>query len=278
MSCSLLMRSRFRFLLLAALAFALGGCAKRPGPLSAAQHFFDLLGAGQTDAAYAAAAFGFQAQRTSPAFAAAARDMGMTDYAGGEWSQPERDGHTATIHVTAHSRAGANIPLIVTLVDESSAWRVFSIHSPPSKATGISENQFSLVGKVPNLNDETVKPMPPEAEIKELVRENLVRFNTAIASASFDEFYESVSTKWQDQLTKGQLQRAFQPFIDKKIDISGVSKIDPTFDTAPEVNSEGLLLLTGHYDTKPYGIVFTMRFFYELPEWKLFGLDVNMVE
>jgi hypothetical protein len=272
------MRSFLRFFLVAALAFALGSCAKRPGPLPTAQHFFELLGSGQTDAAYQTAAFGFQAQRTSPAFAAAARDMGLTDYASGDWGQPERDGHTATIHVTVHTRAGTNIPLIVTLVDESGAWRVFSIHSPPSQSTGISENHFSLVGKVPNLNDDTVKPMPPEGEIKDLVRDNLVRFNAAIASASFDDFYESVSSKWQDQLTKGALQRAFQPFIDKKIDISGVSKIDPKFDTAPEINSEGLLLVSGHYDTQPYRVVFSMRFYYELPTWKLFGLDVNMVE
>ena len=272
------MRSLIRLFLLAALAFTLGGCAQRPGPLGAAQHFFELLGAGQTDVAYQVAAFGFQAQHTAPAFAAAARDMGLTDYASGDWGQPERDGHTAAIHVTVHTRAGTNIPLIVTLVDESGAWRVFSIHSPPSQQTGISENHFSLVGKVPNLNDETVKPMPSETEIKELVRENLLKFNAAIASASFDDFYDSVSTKWQDQLTKGQLQRAFQPFIDKKIDIGGVSKIDPTFDTAPEINSEGLLLVSGHYNTKPYRVVFSVRFYYELPTWKLFGLDVNMVE
>jgi hypothetical protein len=272
------MRSIFRFLLIAALAFSLDGCAKRLGPVPAAQHFFELIGSGQTDAAYQSAAFGFQAQRTSPAFAAAAKDMGLTEYASADWGQPERDGHTATIHVTFHTRGGANIPLIITLVNESGEWRVFSIHSPPNQTTGISENHFSLVGKVPNLNDETVKPMPPESEIKSLVRDNLVRFNEAIASASFDTFYDSVSAKWQDQLTKGQLQRAFQPFIDKKIDISGVGKIDPTFDTPPEVNSEGLLLVSGHYDTQPYRVVFSMRFYYELPAWKLFGLDVNMVE
>ena len=273
------MRSLVRLLLLAPVAaLALGGCAKKPGPLPAAQHFFEQLGSGQTDAAYQAAAFGFQAQRTAVAFAAAAKDMGLDDYASGEWGQPEREGHSARVLVTVHTRSGKTFPLIVTLVDESGAWRVFSIHSPPSQATGISENHFSLVGKVPNLADETVKPMPPEAQVRRLVRENLERFNEAIATKSFDAFYDSVSGKWQDQLTKGQLQRAFQPFIDKKIDISAVAKVEPTFDAPPAVNSEGLLLVGGHYATQPYRIVFTMRFYYELPEWKLFGLDLNMVE
>jgi len=272
------MRSLLRLLLAATIAFALGSCAKKPGPLPAAQQFFELLGSGQVDAAYQASAFGFQAQRTATAFAAAAKDMGLTDYASGEWSQPERERHTATVRVTVHTRGGASFPLIITLVDESGAWRVFSIHSPPSQATGISENHFSLVGKAPNLADETVKPMPPEAEIRRLVRENLMHFNDAVATRSFDAFYDSVSAKWQDQLTKGQLQRAFQPFVDKKIDISSVATIEPAFESPPAVNSEGLLLVSGHYPTKPYRIVFTMRFFYELPEWKLFGLDLNMLE
>jgi hypothetical protein len=272
------MRSLLCLFLPLAIAFGLAGCAKKPGPLPAAQEFFELLGKGQAETAYHSAAFGFQAQRTAAAFGAAAQDMGLNDYASGDWGQPGRDGATVTLPVTVHTRSGGSFPLIVTLVDETGSWRVFSIKSPPSKETGISENHFSLVGKVPNFSDETVKPMPPETEIRQLIRENLVRFNDAIATKSFDSFYDSVSTKWQDQLTKGQLQRAFQPFIDKKIDISGVTQIDPVFDTAPTVNSEGLLLVAGHFNTQPYRVVFTMRFYYELPEWKLFGLDVNMVE
>jgi hypothetical protein len=271
------MRSLLRFILLAAV-FAFAGCAKKPGPLPAAQHFFELLGAGQTDAAYQTAAFGFQAQRTAAAFTAAAKDAGFTDYVSGDWSQPEREGHSAKLQVVVHTRAGTTFPLIVTLVDENGAWRIFSIHSPPNQQTGISENHFSLVGKVPNFADETVKPMPPEADVRKLVRENLLSFNEAIASKSFDAFYDSVSTKWQDQLTKGQLQRAFQPFIDKKIDISGVGHVEPKLEPPPEINSEGLLVVCGQYPTQPYRVVFAMRFYYELPEWKLFGLDVNMLQ
>jgi hypothetical protein len=271
------MRSLFRCFFLALLV-SLSGCAKKADPLTTAKLFFQQIGAGQTDDAYRSAAFGFQAQRTSTAFVAAARDMGLTDYVSGEWGQPERDGHSAKVSVTVKTRSGAQIPLIVTLVDENGAWRVFSLHSPPSAQTGISENRFSLVGKVPNIADEVVKPLPPEQDVRRLVRENLLRFNEAISSKSFDDFYNSVSAKWQDQLTKGQLQREFQPFIDHKIDISAVGKAEPVFDPAPAINSEGLLVVSGYVPMPAYRVVFTMRFFYELPEWKLFGLDVGIVK
>jgi hypothetical protein len=271
------MRPLLRLLLLA-LFLPLHGCTKKADPLTVAQQFFQQVAAGHADEAYHSAAFGFQAQRTEVAFATAAKDMGLTDYARADWSQPQRDGGTTTIRVTIHTRSGTAIPLVVTLVKQSGAWRVFSLRSPPSQATGLSENRFSLVGKMPSFSDAVSKPMPPENEIRQLIRENLLRFNDAIESKSFDGFYASVSTHWQDQLTKGQLQRAFQPFIDRKVNVAAVAKANPVFDTPPTVNSEGLLVVSGHYETQPYRIVFAMKFYYELPAWKLFGLDVNLVK
>jgi hypothetical protein len=265
-------------LFLFAIVAALSGCSKRLDPLTSAQQFFTQVGSGQTDAAYQSAAFGFQSQRTPATFAAAARDMGLTDYAAGEWGPPDRDGRTVKIRVNVRTRAGTQFPLIVTLLDEAGAWRVYSLRSPPSEKTGISENRFSLVGKVPNITDEVVKPMPTEQEIRRLVRANLLRFNQAIASQSFDAFYDSVSAKWQEALTKGQLQREFQPFIDNKIDLSAADKTEPVLDPPPVINSEGLLVVSGQFPMPSYRAVFNMKFYYELPEWKLFGLDVAIVK
>jgi len=70
---------------------------------------------------------------------------------------------------------------------------------------------LSLLVVAPAFADAVTKPVPPENEIRQLVRDNLLRFDEAIKSQSFDAFYESIAVHWQDQLTKGQLQRAFQP-------------------------------------------------------------------
>lgn len=271
------MRPLLRLFLLTAL-LSLGSCSKPVDPQTAAQNFFKQIAGGETDAAYQSTAFGFKAQRSSAVFTAAAKDMGLADYASAEWDKPERDGRTTTIRVKIKTNSGAAIPLIVTLVKEGGTWKVFSLRSPPSSETGISENRFSLVGKAPSFADAVTKPVPPENEIRQLIRENLLRFEEAIKSQSFDAFYESVAVHWQDQLTKGQLQRAFQPFIDQKVSLAGVSQANPVFDAPPAVNSEGLLVVAGHYDTNPYRVRFAMRFFYELPAWKLFGLDVDLVK
>ncbi len=271
------MRSLLR-LLIFTLLLPLAGCAKKADPLTSAQTFFNQVATGHADDAYQSSSFGFQAQRSATVFNAAVKDMGLTDFASADWDKPERDGHTATIGVKIKTHSGAEIPLIVTLIDQTGAWRVFSLKSPPSQDTGLSENRFSLVGKVPSFADAVTKPMPPENEIRELVRENLLRFNEAIASQSFDSFYDSVATHWQDQLTKGQLQRAFQPFIDHKVDLGEVAKLDPIFDPPPAINSDGLLVVSGHYVGETHKIVFALKYIYELPSWKLFGIDVNLVK
>ncbi len=277
--------SPLRFLLCAlALALASTGCEKKSDPLATAQRFFQQVSAGQAQAAYQSAAFGFQAQRSAAVFEAAAKEMGLVESPTADWNQPQIDGRTAKIAVRVHTKAGKEVPLIVTLTRESSTWRVYSMKSPPSEATGISENRFTLVGKAPSFTDSATQPVPPEMELRKLVKENLLHFNEAIASKSFDAFYDSVSLAWQTgkftqgegQLTKGQLQRAFQPFIDKQIDLSGIQKVEPVWDAPVTVGTDGLLGLSGYYPTDPYRIHFTLKFVYELPAWKLFGIDVSL--
>jgi hypothetical protein len=263
--------------LLAVLALFLGGCSGRKNdPATAAKLFFEQIAAGQAQTAYQSAAFGLQAQRSAAAFETAVKDMGLVNHTAAQWEPPEVDGRSAKIHVKITTQAGQQLPLIVTLTEDSRTWRVYSLHSPPNEQTGISENRFTLVGKAPTITDGIIHPAPPEKEVRGLLRENLLNFNEAIAARSFDAFYDSVSRKWQDQLTKGQLQRAFQPFIDKQVSIGGIREQEAIFDAAPAVNSEGLLIVSGYYPTQPYRVVFALKFIYELPTWKLFGLDVNL--
>ncbi len=269
---------RLRSLLLFALALLMAGCEEKSDPVTSTQRFFQLVGEGQAQAAYQSAAFGFQAQRSPAVFEAAAKEMGLTDYASGEWGKPEIDGNTAKISVRVQTRAGKELPLIVTLTRESGIWRIYSMRSPPNEATGISENRFTLVGKPPAFTDAVTQPVPPEEDLRQLVRDSLLQFNDAITTKSFDAFYDSVSVKWQEQLTKGQLQRAFQSFIDKQVNLAGIQKVEPVWSAPVTVGTDGLLVLSGYYPTEPYRTEFSMKFFYELPAWKLFGFEVNLIK
>jgi hypothetical protein len=68
----------------------------------------------------------------------------------------------------------------------------------------------------------------------------------------------------------------FQSFIDKKINISSIAKLDPTFDGTPAVNEDGFLALKGSYPTQPSKLLFQLKYAYEDDSWKLVGINVEV--
>jgi transcription antitermination factor NusG len=266
-----------RFLAFVALALCATAvsCSSQPDPASAATAFLEMVGNGKASEAYDTAAFGFQAQQTKRAFEQTARQTGISDYASVVWEPAEGDEKVTKLKGEITTKSGAKIPMLVTMNRESGQWRVFSLRSPRG-ASGQLGATFTLVGKPATFSDRTNEPIPNEQALRELTRKTLLMFNESVQSGSFDDFYTKVSTTWQKQLTENMLKRAFQPFIDQKVDISGVKDLKATFDPPPYVSTDGLLIVPGRYPTTPYATSFLLKFIYELPNWKLFGIDVRL--
>ena len=269
------LRRSFVLCLLASL-MVLAGCAKKGDPTEAAKQFFQQLAEGQAAAAYRGAAFGFQAQQTEKAFAQTVKEMGLTNLDTLTWEPPEITDDEAKLHVELKARDGRKLPFIVTLVHESGAWRVHSLRSPRGPGGTRTENRFTLVGKGAAFSDAQSQRLPDEKEIKQMILRTLAQFDDAVTQKSFAEFYRDVSVAWQKQLTVGQLERAFQPFISAGVRFGGLKEAEMQLDGPPSINTEGVLVVNGHFHTAPYQVFFHMKFMYELPRWKLFGLDVNL--
>ena len=264
------------FPFLALVALLVGGCGKKPDPAATATRFFELIGSGKAQEAYDSATFGFQAQQTSKVFQQAARELGLMEFASARWDGTDLDGRTAKVRGEVTTKNGKTIPLVVTLNEEGGRWRVFSMKSPRDVTTGRIVNHFSLVGKGAAFKDALSQPMPEEKAIKTMTNDTLLLFNDAIKQKSFSDFYTKVAVSWQRQLTEGQLQRAFQPFIDRNVDISQIATLEPKLDPPPYIGTDGLLVISGEYPATPHKVVFRLKFIYELPKWRLFGLDVNL--
>jgi hypothetical protein len=261
---------------LASLLF-LTGCSKsKSTPTEAAKRFLQQVADGQTDAAYQSASFFFQAQESQKSFAGTARELGLVGASQFELTPLENDAKTAKLNASITSAKGKKLQFVVTMNDESNDWRMYSIRTPRDTQTGLSKNEFSLVGKSVAFNDAFAQPMPPDKTISRIVRDSMILFSEAIRQRSFKEFYDNVSLAWQADLTLKQLQRAFQNYIDNDVNMSGVADLEPVFDAPPQMTSDGLLIVSGHYPSQPMQVVFNLKFIYELPNWKLFGVSVDL--
>jgi hypothetical protein len=120
------------------------------------------------------------------------------------------------------------------------------------------------------------KPMPGDERSKVLIRETLLAFNQAVAAKNFAAFHEQISRAWQEQITSQKLREIFADFIDQQIDISSIKGIEPVLTEPPVIDANGIFILQGYYPTHPARVNFRLKYLYEHPAWKLFGIQVNV--
>jgi hypothetical protein len=297
---------RFSLLSCACAAlFIVVACGKKSDPAAEARLFFERIAAGQTKEAYESAAFAFKAQQSQKAFEATVREQGMAPFAQATWQAAQMEADTAKVRADLTEKSGATAAIIVTLVEESGAWRVFSIHRPKGSGEGANAagNLFGSIGKVSGFKEAIDRPLPDPKGVEALVRESLMTFNDAVQEKSFDDFFDTTAKRWQHQLANpdkverdpeaaaqrplrpgeksvgaARLQRAFQNFMDADVNLAGIKDVPVALDAPAIINSDGLLVVAGHFPTTPFRVVFSLRYIYEVTKWKLFGIDVNLVK
>lgn len=141
---------------------------------------------------------------------------------------------------------------------EKSAWKLF----------GINVQVLPFVEKT--------GPVPTEKEAKRLAVDSLLAFDKALRAKNFDSFYGQIAKLWQAQTTAAKLKEIFQPFLAQDATIAGISEVEPVFDSKPEINSDGFLVLKGSYPTQPSKVFFELKYVYEDELWELVGINVNL--
>ncbi len=261
---------------LLALTFLLPSCARKGDPVEAAKTFFGLIANGRASEAYESTSLGFKAQQSEKRFEQTSRELGLVTVLSVHSAAPEFEGNTAKLQIEVTDKAGVKAPLTVTLVDERGVWRIFSVRAPRSVETGIAANLFGAVGRGRDFTDGVSHPMPTDEEIRGLVETTLLLFDESVQQGSFDGFYDEISEAWQEQVTKGKMKRAFQGFIDQKISVGHIKGQQAIFSEPPTITTEGLLFARGYYPGDPANVLFSFKYTYETPKWRLFGLDVSL--
>lgn len=119
--------------------------------------------------------------------------------------------------------------------------------------------------------------VPEKDEIKTMTSETMTSFGEALKKKDFEEFYDDIAEVWKKQTTAEKLLETFKDMTGPNMDILGiVEELKPTFEPAPEVNSDGVLIIKGFYPTKPNHVVFQLKYIEEEGDWALVGINVKM--
>jgi len=276
---SFAMKKFLPLLLLLAVVLSVTACKqshKLLSPQSVAADFFQKISESRFQDAYDSTAFAFRAQTDFPGFQATAKELGLsTGTISCNWLSEERTEEDTKLTGELLSASGARITVHLTLVQERGDWKIFALRTP-SQSGNKQEDRFSLLGKGGGFKSSASHELPSLKNLQKLTESSLLLLNRAIQQGDFKEFYNTVSLAWQNQLTVNQLKREFRPFIEAHVDLSEIQKLEPVFDTPPEITSEGILVLEGHYDGKPNCFTFSLRFIFEFPYWKLYGIKVQI--
>jgi hypothetical protein len=232
------------------------------GASKAGNEFIALTSAGKIEQAYESSSTALKTQQSLESFQRAVESLGLTKVTSASWSNREMKNDRVHLEGSGTTREGAKVPLTMDLIKENGDWKVLAVNLP---AAGVAEQPGEL-------------KTPSDQELRALLLDSLLSFNQAVQAKSFDRFHDQLSLAWQEQITPEKLASVFQEFTDKEIEIGQLRNLEAIFDKPPAIDANGLLILSGYYLSTPNRVYFTLKYIYEHPSWKLFGIKVDVRE
>jgi hypothetical protein len=117
-------------------------------------------------------------------------------------------------------------------------------------------------------------PSPLLQEV--LVKTNLLSFNDAVAADNFTVFHARLSKPFRDQFPPDRLRQTFKDFVEKKaaFDVIAAKPAVPSGDV--RIDSDGVLRLSGHFETTPKQVKYQLGFIRSEGDWKLSSINVQI--
>lgn len=228
--------------------------------VDASERFLALLGQGRIVEAYASTADGYRAQQDGASFAAAVSELGLTDFDSVSWRSRQIENQTGTAEGIVATKSGGARPVTVRLIREGGRWAIDGVR----------------YGGVELASIKAPPAIPPTSELERMIGEALLSFNQSALARDFTPFYATLSDVWKQQTSPEDLAKSFQEYTDSEVDIAAIESVKPKVVPAPAVNEKGVLVVSGHYPTRPAQVAFELKYVHERAGWKLLGISVNV--
>lgn len=233
------------------------------GMADTANTFVAKLRQGDAKAAYELTSPGFRKSTPLKTFEAFVERQGLKSAGEPSWSSRNvkgvGDAAIGTLSGSIKDAKGVSIPARIQLTKSDGKWVVqFFRLSPGGVATKPGE-------------------IPPEKDLIKLVHESNLAFTKSVGAKDFSGFHNHISERWRKQANSlEKIQKGFAGFIEKKAFFNNFAKLTPAFDGPAKIIKNGILRVTGYYETRPLRITYRHSYTKEGLSWKLIGFGFHM--
>lgn len=152
-------------------------------------------------------------------------------------------------------------PLCISLLAASSAYA----ETPKPKASTPAK---------PNAT-QSASNIPDPRQLNLLIRTTIIAFNQANQTGNYSVLRDLGAPSFQFANSPAKLARIFSNIRHRNLDLSPILYFDPKLIRQPTFQQNGLLRLSGFFDTRPERVVFDLQFQRVNTSWRLFGISVE---
>ena len=184
----------------------------------------------------------------------------LLNYKEASWSNRSFKNNRGDLDGTITTDSGGSVPIKMAFIKEQGAWKIYSIEKPASGAS-TKDSTPALLTK------------PGHSA---LAKKSMHDFAISVSQKNMGHFRTTISKLWQDQFPIEKLNQAYASIFTSSVDLTRLDSLDPVMDSEPTIDGNGVLLIKGHYPTKPNQVFFENKYLDEGAGWKLVGFNVNI--
>lgn len=226
-----------------------------------ADEFFIAVKEKEIDTAYSFLADDFKASTSQSELMAFLEKNQLDNFRDANWQTRSINGGRGDLEGSITTSTGGVVPVTISFVKGQDGWKIYALQKPMS---GLNAESSNL-------------QLPSEEEQVRLVTESMHAFAISVNEGSMSTFHKHTSNLWQQQHSIKDLDQAFRAFYDLGADLTVLDSYSPRFDSASSFNEDGVLLIVGHYPTKPNQLQFEQKYIFEGLGWKLIGFSANII-
>lgn len=240
------------------------------------EEFFSHIKSGEFDEAYQMLSDEFKQSASQEILLDFLQRNNLDDYASIDWKQTNRGDKFTRLTGTIVTARGEKVSVILRFVEDDDALLIHSISKIGKSRKVATKKETKAIETTREPVDDGSLPTPDLRESTRLTQETINNFAHAVNEKSMASIYGHIARQWRDQTTIKELDAIFQSFYHAKIDLTILEKMTPVFDRPVTLSPEGILRMTGHYQTAPNVVHFDNSYMLEDGIWRPVAINVSV--